>query len=96
MLSGLPRPDDDSFLGEVDCRQRDGEGGGIAAEGEDIQIVVLPFREAMDRVARGEICDAKTVIALEYLALLRAGSSFGSNSPRHQTCRPAIVMVEYG
>ena len=75
MFSDPPRPDDDSFLGEVDCRQRAGEGGGIAAEGEDIQIVVLPFREAMDMVARGEICDAKTIIALQHLALVKAGNA---------------------
>ena len=63
------------FLGEVDCRQRAGDGGGITAEGEDIQIVVLPFREAMGMIARGEICDAKTIIALQYLALLKAGNT---------------------
>jgi ADP-ribose pyrophosphatase len=61
------------FLVEVDHRQRAGEGGGVATEGEDIQIVVLPFREAMDMVARGEICDAKTVIALQHLALVKTG-----------------------
>jgi ADP-ribose pyrophosphatase len=60
------------FLGEVDCRQRAGEGGGIAAEGEDIRIVVLPFHEAMDMVARGEVRDAKTIIALQHLASLKA------------------------
>jgi GDP-mannose pyrophosphatase NudK len=68
-----PRPDDDSFLGEVDSRQRAGEGGGVSAEGEDTQVVVLPFREALDMVTRGEICDAKTIIALQHLALLKAG-----------------------
>jgi len=72
MLSDPPRPDDDSFLGEVDCRQRAEEGGGIAAEGEDIQITVLPFHEAMDMIASGEVCDAKTIIALQHLASLKA------------------------
>ena len=62
------------FLGEVDCHRRTGKGGGIAAEGEDTQIVVLPLREAMDMVARGEIRDAKTIIALQHLALLKAGN----------------------
>ncbi len=62
------------FLGKVDRRQRVGEGGGVSAEGEDIQIVVLPFREALDRVASGEICDAKTVVALQHLVLLRAST----------------------
>jgi ADP-ribose pyrophosphatase len=61
------------FLGEVDHRQRVGAGGGVPAEGEDIQIVVLPFSQAMDLVARGEINDAKTIIALQHLALRKAG-----------------------
>jgi ADP-ribose pyrophosphatase len=61
------------FLGEVDHRQRVGHGGGVPAEGEDIQIVVLPFSQAMDMVARGEINDAKTIIALQHLALRKAG-----------------------
>jgi ADP-ribose pyrophosphatase len=59
------------FLGEVDQRRRAGEGGGVVAEGEDTQIVVLPFHEAMAMVARGEIHDAKTIIALQHLALLK-------------------------
>lgn len=61
------------FLAEVDHRRRAGEGGGVPAEGEDIQTLVLPFQEAMEMVARGEICDAKTIIALQHLALLKAG-----------------------
>lgn len=63
------------FLGEADQSQRVGKGGGVAAEGEDTQIVVLPFHEAMDMVARGEIRDAKTIIALQHLALLKAGKA---------------------
>jgi hypothetical protein len=45
------------------------------AEGEDTRVVVLPFHEAMDMIARGEIRDAKTIIALQHLALVRAGSA---------------------
>ena len=60
------------FLGRVDCHRRTGAGGGVAAEGEDIQIVALPFEEAMGMVARGEICDAKTIVALQHLALRKA------------------------
>jgi ADP-ribose pyrophosphatase len=60
------------FLGEVDHRQRVADGGGVPAEGEDIQIVVLPFGQAIDMVADGEICDAKTIIALQHLALRKA------------------------
>lgn len=60
------------FLGEVDHDQRIGKGGGVVAEGEDTQVVVLPFHEAMDMVADGRIRDAKTIIALQHLALLKA------------------------
>ena len=62
------------FLGEVEHDQRIGKGGGVVAEGEDTQVVVLPFREAVEMVARGEICDAKTIIMLQHLALLKAGN----------------------
>jgi nudix-type nucleoside diphosphatase (YffH/AdpP family) len=60
------------FLGEVNASRRAGQGGGVVAEGEDTQIVVLPFDVAMDMVARGEISDAKTIIALQHLALRKA------------------------
>jgi ADP-ribose pyrophosphatase len=63
------------FLGQVNHRQRAAKGGGVAAEGEDVQIVVLPFHQAMDMVERGEIRDAKTIIALQHLALLKRGRS---------------------
>ncbi len=63
------------YLAEVDYRSRVAAGGGVAAEGEEIQIVVLPFHEAMDMVASGEICDAKTIIALQHLALQKASKS---------------------
>ncbi len=56
------------FVGQADGRQRTGAGGGLAAEGEDTQIVWLPRAEALARLERGEIQDAKTVIALQYLA----------------------------
>jgi hypothetical protein len=29
----------------------------------------------MDKVARGEICDAKTIIALQHLALRKSGNT---------------------
>ena len=44
-------------------------GGGRPDEGEDIQVVEVPFNEAMKMVETGEICDAKTIIALQWLKL---------------------------
>ena len=65
------------FLARVDRRQRAGAGGGVVAEGEDTQIVIAPLAVALAMVARGDICDAKTIIALQYLALRKAGKTQG-------------------
>ena len=59
------------YLGRVSRSNRVAGGGGVAAEGEDIQVLELPFDQALEMVASGEICDAKTVIALQNLAMRR-------------------------
>lgn len=46
-----------------------GKGGGLADEGEDIEVVRLPFAKAMQMVETGEIADAKTILLLNYVAL---------------------------
>ncbi len=51
---------------------RAGEGGGNPDEGEDIEVLHVPFDEAMEMVGKGEICDAKTIILLQHLALEHA------------------------
>jgi GDP-mannose pyrophosphatase NudK len=58
------------FLGFVDGAAA-GSGGGLQDEGEDIELVRLPFAEAMRMVGTGEIADAKTVMLLQYAALKR-------------------------
>jgi ADP-ribose pyrophosphatase len=57
------------FLGEAAGGLRAGKGGGLASGSEDIQTVVVPLDEAMEMVASGEIQDAKTIVALQYLVL---------------------------
>jgi nudix-type nucleoside diphosphatase (YffH/AdpP family) len=57
------------FLGQADSHHPEGRGGGLAVEGEDTEIVWVPRAVALDWLAHGEIHDAKTVIALQYLAL---------------------------
>ena len=44
-------------------------GGGLEHEGEDIEILRLPFAEALRMVETGEIADAKTVMLLQYAQL---------------------------
>ncbi|MDH6577763.1 NUDIX domain-containing protein [Kitasatospora sp. MAP5-34] len=48
---------------------RTGAGGGLAEEGEDIEVVELPFQQALEMVRSGEIADAKTVMLLQWAAL---------------------------
>ncbi|WP_410612886.1 NUDIX domain-containing protein [Amycolatopsis sp. lyj-109] len=46
-----------------------GEGGGIAEEGEDIEVLELPFTKALEMIGTGEIADAKTIMLLQWAAL---------------------------
>ena len=57
----------DLYLGIA--HQKTGDGGGKAEEGEDIQIIELPLDKAMKMIETGEICDAKTIIALQWVKL---------------------------
>lgn len=57
------------FVGEYTPAQRIGEGGGLAAEGEDIEVLELGYDAAIAMVASGEIMDAKTVLLLLHLQL---------------------------
>lgn len=44
-------------------------GGGLAEEGEDIEVVELPFYDALGMIDTGEIADAKTIMLLQWAAL---------------------------
>ena len=55
------------YYAEVDDDQRAAAGGGLATENEDIAIVELGVKEALDQIESGEIADAKTIIALYWL-----------------------------
>jgi nudix-type nucleoside diphosphatase (YffH/AdpP family) len=56
------------YVGFVDA-PADGAGGGVHDEGEDIEVLRLPFAEALMMVETGEIADAKTILLLQYAAL---------------------------
>ena len=57
------------FITEYEPRMRVGAGGGIASEGEDIEVIELPIDEALAMIADGRIVDAKTIMLLQYAAL---------------------------
>jgi nudix-type nucleoside diphosphatase (YffH/AdpP family) len=57
------------FVAEYDAASKVSAGGGIEAEGEDIEVLELPFEEALAMVRRGDIVDGKTIMLLQYAAM---------------------------
>ncbi len=57
------------FVGEYSAADKVSEGGGHAHEGEDIQVLEMTLDDALAQVASGEICDAKTIMLLQYAKL---------------------------
>jgi nudix-type nucleoside diphosphatase (YffH/AdpP family) len=57
------------FVAEYQPDMRIGSGGGIASEGEDIEVLELPVDQALAMIGDGRIVDAKTIMLLQYAAL---------------------------
>jgi len=57
------------FVAEYQPDMRIGSGGGIASEGEDIEVLELPIDQALAMIGDGRIVDAKTIMLLQYAAL---------------------------
>lgn len=53
------------FIAEYSDAQRATDGGGV--DDEEIDVLELPFSQALEMVANGEIRDGKAVILLQYL-----------------------------
>lgn len=47
------------------------DGGGLDEEDEDIRTLIIPVQDALHKVSTGEICDAKTIIDLQWLQINR-------------------------
>lgn len=57
------------FIAEIDAAAPVGRGGGLADEQEDIEVLEIPFEQALTLVEEGIIVDAKTVLLLQHAAL---------------------------
>jgi len=68
------------FHGRIALRADAADTGGIESEGEDIRIIRMPVDEAFAKVRAGELLDAKTVVALQWLELMLARSNNDSRS----------------
>lgn len=54
------------FIGEYDISMKVNEGGGLANEHEEIEVLEIPFDQAYVMIESGEIKDAKTIMLLQY------------------------------
>jgi nudix-type nucleoside diphosphatase (YffH/AdpP family) len=57
------------FFAEVSAADAISQSGGLQEEGEDIRLVRMPLIEALAKAHSGEIDDAKTLIALQWLEI---------------------------
>ena len=57
------------FVGEYSAADKVSDGGGHAHEGEDIAVLEMTLDAALAQVTSGEICDAKTIMLLQYAKL---------------------------
>jgi nudix-type nucleoside diphosphatase (YffH/AdpP family) len=57
------------FVAEYSAADRISAGGGLAHEGENIDVLELPLDKALAMIDAGEIADAKTIMLLQCVKL---------------------------
>ena len=57
------------FVGEYTDAMKVNEGGGLDSEHEDIEVLEIPFKEAIHMLNNGEIHDTRTIVLLQYAQL---------------------------
>ena len=57
------------FIAEYSDNMKVSSGGGLREEQEHIEVLELPFDQALNMIAKGEIKDGKTIMLLQHLKL---------------------------
>ena len=57
------------FMAEYTDEMKVSAGGGLESEQEDIEVLELSFKSALNAIKTGEIEDAKTILLLQYAQL---------------------------
>lgn len=57
------------FIAAYDNSMKVNDGGGLAHEEEHIEVLELPFAQALEMIETGEIKDGKTIMLLQHLRL---------------------------
>jgi nudix-type nucleoside diphosphatase (YffH/AdpP family) len=58
------------FVAEYSPHMKVSSGGGLDHEQENIEVLELPFSQALTMIEAGEIKDAKTIMLLQYVQIL--------------------------
>lgn len=69
MSPGILKEKAHLFIGKYSEENKTKNGGGVAAENEEIQIVEYPFDEAFKMIETQEIIDARTIMLLQHLKI---------------------------
>ncbi|WP_067148225.1 GDP-mannose pyrophosphatase NudK [Pseudotamlana agarivorans] len=59
------------FIGEYTDDMKVSSGGGLEEEHEDIEVLEIPFSEAIEMLNQGEIHDTRTIVLLQYAQIHR-------------------------
>lgn len=54
------------FVAEYAKEMKISDGGGLEHDQENIEVLEIPFEQAVRMMATGEICDGKTIMLLQY------------------------------
>lgn len=54
------------FVGEYTDAMKVSSGGGLDSEHEDIEVMEIPFKKAIDMLNHGDIVDTRTIVLLQY------------------------------
>jgi nudix-type nucleoside diphosphatase (YffH/AdpP family) len=54
------------FVAEYTEANQVTSGGGVKTDGEEIEVLEIPFEQAMQMIETGEIVDGKTIMLLQY------------------------------
>lgn len=57
------------FVAEYSHDMKVNEGGGVAHEQENIEVLEMDFNDALNKIETGEIKDAKTILLLQYIRI---------------------------
>jgi len=59
------------FIASYDHTNKVNVGGGLLEENEELEVLELPFEQAVEMVDSGKIRDAKTILLLQYAQINR-------------------------